>query len=188
MVILRSTARELGLLRYFTGKSCPQGHVCERIVSNGGCIICLRDAVKRAKRSGGPRRVKESARVRKALRLKKKAGGRCREAEVKRKKKYKLENNLRTRLRTALKDGAKVGSVIRDLGCSIVEFKTYIAAKFQDGMSWDNHGEWHLDHIKPLASFNLTDRTQFLQAFHYTNYQPLWAAENLKKGAKHATV
>lgn len=80
--------------------------------------------------------------------------------------------------------GYRNGSAVRDLGCSIPEFKTYIENKFVDGMSWDNHGEWHLDHIKPLASFDLTDRSQLLIACHYTNYQPLWAIDNLKKGCQ----
>jgi hypothetical protein len=51
-------------------------------------------------------------------------------------------------------------------------------------MSWDNYGKWHLDHIIPLSSFDLTNREQFLKAAHYTNYQPLWAHENFMKRAK----
>jgi hypothetical protein len=88
-------------------------------------------------------------------------------------------------LHLAIKGNAKRGSAVRDLGCSIPEFIGYIADKFQKGMSWDNHGEWHLDHIKPLASFDLEDLKQFKQAVHYTNYQPLWAFDNLSKGAKY---
>ena len=79
----------------------------------------------------------------------------------------------------------KNGSAVEDLGCSVPEFKDYIAGKFQIGMSWDNQGKWHLDHIKPLSAFDLNDRKQFLEACHYTNYQPLWASENLRKGAKY---
>ena len=51
-------------------------------------------------------------------------------------------------------------------------------------MSWDNYGQWHIDHIKPLAEFDLTNRPQFLAACHYTNLQPLWASANHKKGAR----
>ncbi len=51
-------------------------------------------------------------------------------------------------------------------------------------MSWDNYGEWHLDHIRPLSSFDIADRAQFLIAAHYTNYQPLWAADNISKGSR----
>lgn len=89
---------------------------------------------------------------------------------------------LRDRIRKAVKHGYRAGSAVKDLGCSIEEFREYIAAQFQLGMTWGNWGEWHLDHIKPLASFDLSDRHQFLQACHYTNYQPLWAIENQRKG------
>mgnify|MGYP003342197965 FL=1 len=97
---------------------------------------------------------------------------------------FRLSNNLRARIREALKNNQKAGSAVRDLGCSIEQFKEYIASKFANGMTWDNYGEWHLDHIKPLATYNLSDRQQFLEACHYTNYQPLWAKDNLSKGAR----
>lgn len=90
---------------------------------------------------------------------------------------------LRTRLGAAIRGNFKTGSAVRDLGCSIAEFRDYIAAKFQPGMSWDNWGEWHLDHIRPLAAFDLSDRARILVACHYTNYQPLWALDNRLKGA-----
>jgi hypothetical protein len=64
--------------------------------------------------------------------------------------------------------------------------KAYLEAKFKPGMSWDNYGEWHIDHIIPLNDFELTIREQFLDAVHYTNLQPLWKAENLSKGIKRA--
>lgn len=73
------------------------------------------------------------------------------------------------------------------LGCDIEFFIKYIESKFTEGMSWENyaHDTWHLDHIKPFASFDLTDITQYSSCFHYTNLQPLWAEDNYKKGAKH---
>lgn len=58
----------------------------------------------------------------------------------------------------------------------------HLERQFTPGMSWTNYGDWHIDHIKPLASFDLTDRVQLLVACHFTNLQPLWAEENLKKG------
>jgi len=88
----------------------------------------------------------------------------------------------------AIKIGQKSGSAVKDLGCSIDEFKEYIAKKFQPGMTWENwgkgKGKWSLDHILPLSYFDLGDRVQFLKAAHYTNYQPLWETDNLKKGYK----
>ena len=91
---------------------------------------------------------------------------------------------LRTRLNKAVQRGTKVGSAVADLGCTIDQFKIYIESLFTPGMSWENRGAWHLDHKRPLASFDLTDRAQFLVAAHFTNYQPLWALDNLRKGGK----
>ncbi len=99
---------------------------------------------------------------------------------------YKLKSLLRHRLYLALKGNFKSGSAVRDLGCTIPDLKTYLESKFQSGMSWDNWTAdgWHIDHIKPLSSFDLTDRNQLLEACNYTNLQPLWAKDNLSKGAK----
>lgn len=97
---------------------------------------------------------------------------------------FKLRVNLRTRLRLAIKNNQKVGSAIKDLGCTVEELKIYLESKFSEGMSWENHGEWHIDHIKPLSSFNLTDRKELLKAVNWSNLQPMWAFDNVMKGAK----
>jgi hypothetical protein len=105
---------------------------------------------------------------------------------------YKLRVILRTRLCSAVKNGAKAGSAVRDLGCTVDELKTYLEAKFYprpvtgEIMDWNNHTKkgWHIDHIKAISRFDLTDREQLLQACHYTNLQPLWSEANHKKGAK----
>ena len=98
----------------------------------------------------------------------------------------KLKVRLRKRLRQSLKHSYKSGSAVKDLGCTIEELKTYLENKFQPGMTWDNYGlyGWHIDHIKPLATFDLTNREQWLEACHYTNLQPLWAQDNLSKSDK----
>lgn len=97
---------------------------------------------------------------------------------------YKLKSYLRRRIVSAVKNKQKGGSAIEALGCSIEFFKGYIENLFQSGMTWKNYGKWHLDHIIPLALFDLTNREQLLKACHYTNYQPLWAKDNFSKGAK----
>jgi len=91
-----------------------------------------------------------------------------------------IAHNLRVRIRQAV----QTGSAIENLGCSIEFFKAYLEAKFTPGMSWENYGEWDIDHIQPLISFDLTDPEQLAKACHYTNMQPLWEAENSRKHAK----
>jgi len=97
---------------------------------------------------------------------------------------FKMTRNLRTRLYYGLKRKQKSGHLLDLLGCSILELKQHIEAQFQNNMTWENYGEWHIDHIKPLASFDLEDDSQLKLACHYTNLQPLWAKDNLSKGAK----
>ena len=99
---------------------------------------------------------------------------------------YKLALTLRGRLHSAVRKNKKIGSAIKDLGCSLGELKTYIEGQFKDGMTWSNwaHSGWHIDHKIPLVFFDLTDRKQLLQAVHYTNLQPLWAKANFSKGKK----
>ena len=99
---------------------------------------------------------------------------------------YKLKHVLRVRMTCALKRNQKSGSAIKDLGCTGEELRVYLENQFEDGMSWDNWSRdgWHIDHKKPLDSFDLTDPEQFKEAVHYTNLKPLWAFDNLSKGNK----
>jgi len=100
---------------------------------------------------------------------------------------YKLRKRVRNRLSCAIKNNQKVGSAVRDLGCNIEELKLYLESKWLPGMSWDNWAldGWHIDHIKPLSSFNLENREELKKACHYTNLQPMWAEDNLRKGSKY---
>ena len=72
------------------------------------------------------------------------------------------------------------------LGCSIEHARKHLESQFREGMKWDNHGKygWHIDHIIPCASFDLTDPEQQKKCFNYKNLQPLWWHENLSKGSK----
>jgi hypothetical protein len=94
---------------------------------------------------------------------------------------YRLECNLRGRLRSAIKHNARSDRTLNLIGCSTEELKLYLENKFQKGMSWDNYGKWHIDHIRPCASFDLSDPAQQKECFHYSNLQPLWAIDNFKK-------
>jgi len=101
---------------------------------------------------------------------------------------YRLGLRLRIRLWHALKGKTKDRSAVRDLGCSIDELKEYLESKFQLGMSWDNYGEWHIDHVIPLNNFDLTDESQIKEACNFKNLQPLWEHDNLTKGSNLAEV
>lgn len=104
---------------------------------------------------------------------------------------YKIKQNLRSRLSNSLRAQnilSKSCHTIDLLGCNVTYLKQHIESKFQPGMSWNNYGfgddKWHIDHIKPCASFDLTDPEQQKQCFHYTNLQPLWQFQNLSKNKK----
>jgi len=91
----------------------------------------------------------------------------------------KYKNRIRKKVRDIVKEKYGLGSS-RILGCTTKEFKAHIEALFKPGMNWQNYSfeGWHLDHIKPLALFNLENPEEVKKAFHFTNYQPLWAEEN----------
>jgi hypothetical protein len=95
----------------------------------------------------------------------------------------RLRVNLRNRLRQALKGKVKKGSAVKELGCTIPELMSHLEEQFLPGMSWGNYGEWHIDHIIPLSAFDLTDKEEHKKACHFTNLQPLWAEDNLRKAA-----
>ena len=101
---------------------------------------------------------------------------------------FRIASNYRSRVCSAIKNNQKSGHTLVLLGCNILTLKLYLESKFKDNMSWDNYGygndKWHIDHIIPCASFDLTDTEEQKKCFHYTNLQPLWQHENFIKGSK----
>jgi hypothetical protein len=103
---------------------------------------------------------------------------------------YAIEVRLRARIGQALRKykavpNERVRASLKELlGCTVSEARAHLQSKFLPRMSWDNRELWHIDHIRPCASFDLTDLEQQKQCFHYTNLQPLWATDNHRKGAK----
>ena len=99
----------------------------------------------------------------------------------------KLIKGLRARLWRELKKNKKTSALIY-LGCSPEDLKKHLESQWKPEMSWDNYGRklnkrcWHIDHIKPINAFNMNIEIEKEDCFHYTNLQPLWADENLKKG------
>lgn len=148
---------------YYESKGCKDG-------LNGRCKQCIRSRVK--KRWQGSKEKVNSY--------------------VKRRKEYDPTFRLSVAMRSM------VSSIVRKstknpraktfelVGCSPEELRKHLESKFKDGMSWENYGRhgWHVDHIRPIASFSLEDEQQQRECFNWRNLQPLWASENYKKGAR----
>jgi len=102
---------------------------------------------------------------------------------------FKLKSNLRTRMWAVLKGISKSASTMKLIGCTIEELWTHLEKSFYDcritgeEMTRFNHGKWHVDHIIPCASFDLTDPEQQRICFNWKNLQPLWALDNMSKGS-----
>jgi len=98
----------------------------------------------------------------------------------------RLVCSLRHRIADALKVNTKSKRTIELLGCSPETFRPHIAQQFQPGMTFDNYGKdgWHIDHIIPVARFDLSKVEHQKLCFNYKNLQPLWAKENMSKGKK----
>ncbi|MFA5567980.1 MAG: hypothetical protein WC972_04955 [Trueperaceae bacterium] len=99
----------------------------------------------------------------------------------------RVRNATAARLWAALK-GQSDGALFSRLGYSAGALVAHLEARFQPGMSWANYGRWHVDHIRPCASFDLTDPAEFEWCWSLENLQPLWAADNIAKGATYGAA
>ena len=97
---------------------------------------------------------------------------------------FRMRGVLRGRLREALKGNAKSSKMESLLGCSIPEFRNHLERQFTPEMTWENYGHWHVDHIRPCCSFDLSKPEDQRECFHFSNMQPLWAMDNFKKNGK----
>ena len=98
----------------------------------------------------------------------------------------KIANLTRRRIILALKGTFKSSNSLKLTGAPNWEFVwKHLESTFKPGMTKENHGLWHIDHIRPCASFDLSKPEEQLKCFHYTNLQALWANENLSKGSKY---
>lgn len=97
---------------------------------------------------------------------------------------FRLKFNMRNRVRGAFKAKKwhKNSSISKHIGCTLNELKNHIQIRFTEGMTWENYGEWELDHIIPISSAKTVD--EMYKLCHYTNLQPLWRLDNIKKSNK----
>jgi len=97
---------------------------------------------------------------------------------------FKLTCNIRTLIYATIKSrgDVKKSKSYEILGCTYEEFKAHLEKQFTNGMNWLNQGEWHLDHIYPASK--AISESHLIELNHYTNFQPLWAADNIRKGNK----
>jgi hypothetical protein len=97
---------------------------------------------------------------------------------------FRLLWNLRWRIYSAIKNNFKSISTIKLIGCNIEFLKQHLEKQFTKGMTWKNYGDWHIDHILPCYTFDLSKKSEQLKCFNYKNLRPLWAEENLRRPKK----
>lgn len=98
---------------------------------------------------------------------------------------YKVSKSMSNRINKLIKD--KNNCHLFDLlDYSLQDLMSHLQAQFQEGMTWENHGEWHIDHIRPVCSFNFTSKhdKEFKECWALSNLRPLWAKDNLSKGGR----
>lgn len=95
---------------------------------------------------------------------------------------FKLKTLIRNRISKILRPSTKPATSMQLVGCSAEELKEYLTQQFTTGMSWNNYGKWHVDHRESFASIDIDDAESVRRVCHYSNLQPLWAADNIRKG------
>lgn len=178
-LVKRMVAKNLGLPHYFTGEPCNHGHVAPRLVSTRQCIECLRlRKSHKTKLSVGAINRKNARRRKRAARAKQ----RKYQSEVLfNRPDYRMRVFMRGCLKRLMtsKNGSRTEKL---LGYSRFTLVSRIEFQFKDGMSWENYGEWHIDHKKPISRFLTQGVTDPKIINALSNLQPLWAKDNLSKG------
>ena len=194
----RQDAKKINSSFFWDGQPCDRaGHMSRRKTSSGGCWDCdygdhkdklLKDPEFRVKRNKDSRdyfkkNKKEYLRKQRERKNSDEFREWARKHDAKRRQNidFRLAKSLRDRLYHAIKRGLKFQSASKLVGCSIDELKEHLSKQFDDVMSWENYGKWHIDHIRPCDSFDLTDKDQQKVCFHYFNLQPLLGTENQSK-------
>lgn len=202
--ITRSEAQSLGLRHYFTGIECKNGHIEKRLTSSRACAQCSRDKSRedmRKKRECPKTREKMKAQWREwyhngnqKKRVENTASWRSSNPdtvkEINRRSVKKFRSTAEGkaycfavkclhRCRTN-----KTDRTFKLLGYTKEQLVKHIESQFSDGMSWDNHGAWHIDHVYPVSAFISSGEANPAVINALKNLQPLWASENIRKSAK----
>lgn len=198
-IISRKEAKSLGLKYYFTGKPCKHGHISQKQTNKGYCCACARNQSKKyaaknkekvsewmkAWRSSNREYISEYNQSRRDQLNEWVSNNTERVREIRRN--YKKRNPMLVFTRRTLErlerhsDARKYEDL---LGYTQSEFIEHMESQFKAGMSWKNRSEWHVDHIKPIKYFLDEGVTELKIINALSNLQPLWAHENLSKGAK----
>lgn len=199
-IISRKDAKSLGLTYYFTGKPCKNGHASMRRTVKADCLECIRESDRERYASNPGKFKKRQANIYQSRKCQIKSRMSFYASKNKQKiSKYKSEwvkkrcasdpvfaitKRVRELTRLAFKKNGyqKNTKTAEILGCDWDTLKHHIERQFIKGMGWDNRDQWHIDHIVPLASANTEEDVIALN--HYTNLRPMWASENISKGAK----
>lgn len=175
LVVSRKHARELGLMHYYTGKLCINGHYADRFTKTAICKECQREYSAKVRREQPERQKKYLPAAYQAIKRRRKKDP-----------DYKMMWVMRDMVRRVIR-GAKIkknASTIDLLGYSPDQFRLHIESMWLEGMNWENHGEWHVDHKIPLSIMIKRGEKDPSIINALSNLQPLWATDNMKKSAK----
>ena len=199
-ILSRKDALKFGLKRYFTGIECANGHICERRSSGAVCVMCsfsgaiglktlheIKNHKTALQKVRGEKYYKKNKKIVKDRSKKWKAENpdKLRESWSKWRKKdtSKSITFMRDSLRRVLKIEKK-GRTEEILGYTRSDLIKHIEKQFLDGMTWDNHGEWHIDHITPISVLLSSGVSDPSVINCLSNLKPIWAKDNLSKSNK----
>lgn len=177
-ILTRKDAKVRGLKRYFSGRPCKNGHIAERWTNSGSCAECTLERSRSRDRKDYLESYFSCPENKEMDRKRKKAW----QERYYKTPEGKAKSTMRSFMWRMTRE--RVGKRTEDaLGYSKDEFVAHIESKFEDGMSWSNHGEWHIDHIRPISDFLASGIFDPKVVNALDNLQPMWAKDNLSKGA-----
>ena len=196
---------------YFTGEFCSNGHLCRKFTKQRLCEQCNRDFKikdyaaskedgrykiqlekqlikdKERRKNDYEWRIKQNQRAKKWASKNREHLAEYMRTQRNGNPQYLIRDRIQSRLNTMLKSrGSKKSDTLENYcGCSVEMLVIHIESQFKEGKTWENKGEWEIDHIKPCALFDLTDDVQAKECFNWSNLQPLWTEENRRKSDKY---